>query len=99
MHPQGKDQYDAVLLAEDVILDLRLLRDVLQHSDTYDQFHGVGLAEIAQLGVEPGWEHFQGEYPLVPGSAQQWTDRLCAALTPTFTVLNESRMRAAAERR
>ena len=88
MHPQGKDLYDAVLLAEDTPLDYGVLRDALVHADaSYYRVNSLGLSDLAELEVAVGWDHFRGEYPFVTGTADDWLLRLCLALEPTFTLL------------
>ena len=99
MHPQGKDLYDAVLLAEDTPLRYSVLRDAYNEADSYepDEYidpevyrvsRPLALADLTELCVEPGWDHFQGEYPSVEGSADDWKLRLCLALEPTFSLLD-----------
>ncbi|MGI5378823.1 nucleotidyl transferase AbiEii/AbiGii toxin family protein [Streptomyces sp. CA-251387] len=73
---QGKDLYDAVLLAESrgMRLPARLLRTVFP----------PGMAPptgdlVRSWSVE--WESFRAEHPAVQGSAEEWLDRLCRALT------------------
>lgn len=80
---QGKDLYDAVLLAEDrrTSLSTDLLEDVLSGGDARgfhpDQVHRWSVA----------WEKFQAEYPWVQGSAKEWLSRLSGALTSMFTAV------------
>ncbi|WP_214108629.1 nucleotidyl transferase AbiEii/AbiGii toxin family protein [Acrocarpospora catenulata] len=71
MHAQGKDLYDAVLLAERVTLPPDLLTEVLD-GEPFD----AGM--IRGLGTE--WEEFRAEYPQVPGDQFYWRDRLADAL-------------------
>lgn len=72
---QGKDLYDAVLLAETrgMRLPARLLRTVFPP--------GVAppMGEVVRAwSVE--WESFRAEHTAVRGSAEVWLDRLCRAL-------------------
>lgn len=87
MHPQGKDLYDAVLLAEDTRLEYAVLRGALADADEHFRARPIGLASFAELGIDLGWDHFQREYPNIQGSAEDWLRRLAAALEPTFTQL------------
>lgn len=80
---QGKDLYDAVLLAEaeGVSLSPRLLRKVLRRSlgggaDDLDP------AAMARWRIE--WNGFRAEHPWIQGSAEDWLGRLVRALTPVF---------------
>ncbi|MFI7409690.1 nucleotidyl transferase AbiEii/AbiGii toxin family protein [Streptomyces sp. NPDC049627] len=73
---QGKDLYDAVLLAETrgIRLSPRLLRTVFPP--------GVAAptgAVVRSWSVD--WESFRAGHPAVRGTAEEWLDRLCRALT------------------
>ncbi|GIG85976.1 nucleotidyl transferase AbiEii/AbiGii toxin family protein [Plantactinospora endophytica] len=77
MYPQGKDLYDAVLLAEHTTVDLALVRTLMRpelaaEADTFD-------AETV-LGWDVDWRNFVDEYPGITGTAEQWTRRLALAL-------------------
>ncbi|HTJ66365.1 MAG TPA: nucleotidyl transferase AbiEii/AbiGii toxin family protein [Actinospica sp.] len=87
-HPQGKDLYDAVLLAEDTPLSYHVLRAALTETD--ERFRGfvITVSELADLDIDDGWDHFRREYPSIEGSAEDWLQRLCTALKPTFTLLD-----------
>ncbi|MBO1334588.1 nucleotidyl transferase AbiEii/AbiGii toxin family protein [Streptomyces sp. VRA16 Mangrove soil] len=83
IHPQGKDLYDAVLLAERATPSF----DVLQRAFVLagDELLRPGgrwwLAELAEC-ADVGWEHFQGEYPQVTGEVDEYVGRLRAVLEP-----------------
>jgi len=81
MYPQGKDLYDAVLLAEQVCLPRDLLMRVLEPSRRRS-LTPFGPASIRGWHVD--WENFQREYPTVPGTALDWQARLVHALESTF---------------
>ncbi|MGW5057323.1 nucleotidyl transferase AbiEii/AbiGii toxin family protein [Streptomyces sp. NPDC004096] len=83
MHPQGKDLYDAVLLAEHTPLRDELLRHVFLDAGP-DGCRPVGLREIAGLKGCVEWEHFIAEYPDITEGVADFVDRLVAALAPTF---------------
>jgi hypothetical protein len=81
MYPQGKDLYDAVLLAERWTVPLDLVRRVLS----------VELGELATdftarsvLKWDVDWDNFIDEYPEMAGTAQDWQLRLAQALTRSF---------------
>ncbi|MFD1938868.1 nucleotidyl transferase AbiEii/AbiGii toxin family protein [Nonomuraea mangrovi] len=83
MWPQGKDLYDAVLLAERVTLAPGLLRPMLVEA--------LGEAEAAAFDADAvrslemvDWAEFHAEYPQVRGSATTWLERLARALGPSF---------------
>jgi hypothetical protein len=83
MYPQGKDLYDATLLAENTHLSLDLLKLVLQ---SYDWRPRSGeLSSDFPLRWEVDWENFKLEYPWVEGMAEDWKARLTEALKPTFS--------------
>jgi hypothetical protein len=81
-HPQGKDLYDAVLLAESTPLSGWLLREAFVASDSHYARHPITATNITGLDVE--WREFRKEYPNIPGDAQDHIGRLAAALRPTF---------------
>lgn len=80
-HPQGKDLYDATLLADQVWLP----PDLLERT-----FRCAGAALPSDLSFDfplywqVDWDNFQLEYPNVPGIAREWQIRLAEALKPTF---------------
>ncbi|PQO43219.1 hypothetical protein C5Y93_26325 [Blastopirellula marina] len=90
MHASGKDLYDAVLLAEFVPLDARLLKRTFEHTDDPlgRDFATFTPRNVRDWYVE--WEHFQQEYPLVQGTGAEWKDRLVQALGPVWQQLGES---------
>ncbi|MFB6519886.1 nucleotidyl transferase AbiEii/AbiGii toxin family protein [Streptomyces sp. NPDC056401] len=85
-HPQGKDLYDAVLLAEAFALPYELLDQVFRLAPEQPLPNpGVTLEDIAAYGnVGHEWHHFAAEYPQVPGSEEEYARRLLVALAPTF---------------
>ncbi|MGW4897686.1 nucleotidyl transferase AbiEii/AbiGii toxin family protein [Kitasatospora sp. NPDC004240] len=84
VHPQGKDLYDAVLLAESCHLRYEVLRDAFLAAEPHYALRPVRPATITDLvnGVE--WEHFAQEYPDIPGTAVEYAERLATALAHTF---------------
>ncbi|MFD8632525.1 nucleotidyl transferase AbiEii/AbiGii toxin family protein [Streptomyces sp. NPDC059533] len=90
-HPQGKDLYDAVLLAEHCHLPNALLQEVFRDAGEWPHPNAdVGPEHIAHLipdgyvGAE--WEHFEAEYPHLAGPGEEaFVGRLVDALRPTFT--------------
>ncbi|WP_205647930.1 nucleotidyl transferase AbiEii/AbiGii toxin family protein [Actinomadura rubteroloni] len=83
MYPQGKDLYDALLLAGDTPLDFRLLADVLVAADPTHVRRLPTLDDVKRLRVD--WPEFQKEHPELPGTETDAHQRLIHALTPTFT--------------
>ncbi|SCF91023.1 Nucleotidyl transferase AbiEii toxin, Type IV TA system [Streptomyces sp. Ncost-T10-10d] len=81
---QGKDLYDAVLLAEDrrTSLSRSLLEDVLSGGYGHTDANGFDPDLVHQWPM--AWGKFQTEYPWVQGSAAEWLSRLSAALTSMF---------------
>lgn len=84
MHPQGKDLYDATLLAEKFPVSRLLLARVLG-----DDVHAKKLVAdpfvLLQMTVE--WEHLVAELPLCEGSELSWKTRLAEALARGFEAL------------
>ncbi|WP_338702785.1 nucleotidyl transferase AbiEii/AbiGii toxin family protein [Streptomyces sp. Q6] len=83
IHPQGKDLYDAVLLAERGAPSLDVLRRafVLAGDEMLRPGGRWWLTEIAEC-ADTGWEHFRSEYPHVTGEVGEYVDRLRAVLEP-----------------
>lgn len=81
IYPQGKDLYDAALLAEQTHLPLNLLKEILQSSDW--RFNEELTIEFP-LKWEVDWKNFKLEYPWIEGEAREWQARLSSALTSTF---------------
>ena len=80
-YPQGKDLYDAVLLAEHCRLSPALLERALEAGG-----RGGDRAAKADFPMDwrVDWEEFRREYPWVVGEAPDWQARLVRALEPTF---------------
>ncbi|MET9464155.1 nucleotidyl transferase AbiEii/AbiGii toxin family protein [Streptomyces sp. NPDC006544] len=86
MYPQGKDLYDAVLLAESRVLPYPLLVEVFRLSG---EFEDAGGHRPPAPGMFEGlartdWSPFHAEYPGIAGSAESYANRLLEALAPTF---------------
>ncbi|MFB7274624.1 nucleotidyl transferase AbiEii/AbiGii toxin family protein [Streptomyces sp. NPDC056244] len=84
-YPQGKDLYDAVLLAEHTAPEYGLVRDAFVLGG-YEGLRPPGRWWLEPLYAEVGWEHFTADHPWIEGSAQTYTDRLGRALEPFLTV-------------
>ncbi|MFF4126389.1 nucleotidyl transferase AbiEii/AbiGii toxin family protein [Microbispora rosea] len=80
--PQGKDLYDAVLLAERVTLPRDLMHEVLRDALGEREAGDFGPETIRSLEVD--WDEFRAEYPQVIGNPCEWLDRLAWALGPAF---------------
>ncbi|MFJ6566400.1 nucleotidyl transferase AbiEii/AbiGii toxin family protein [Streptomyces sp. NPDC091292] len=86
MHGQGKDLYDAVLLAEHHPLRHSLLHEVFRLTDEWphpdrDEIRASDVEEALRY-VE--WHHFATEYPRFAGEERDFVGRLVRALRPTF---------------
>lgn len=88
---QGKDLYDAVLLAEEegARLPPRLLRRVMRRTTGTEteavdlnpaSFTPVDLSPAALTGWEVDWAGFRAAHPWVTGTAEDWLRRLGRAL-------------------
>ncbi|MGW1374501.1 nucleotidyl transferase AbiEii/AbiGii toxin family protein [Streptomyces sp. NPDC002446] len=104
-HPEGKDLYDAVLLAESTELPFALLREVFRGVDggCYDRYP-VLLQTISE--IERDWSELRKEYPhrietmtSDPYVEHTYVHRLVAALEPTFACDDGSGATAAYQQR
>nr|WSX51969.1 nucleotidyl transferase AbiEii/AbiGii toxin family protein [Streptomyces sp. NBC_00974] len=86
MYPQGKDLYDAVLLAESRTVPYPLLAEVFRLSGEWETGSGHQPPALAVFEgfARTDWSTFHQEYPGIPGSAESYADRLLNALAPTF---------------
>jgi hypothetical protein len=77
MYPQGKDLYDAVLLAEHTTVDRALVRDLIRPElgDFADTFTAESV-----LSWAVDWSNFTDEYEHVTGTRDAWLRRLALAL-------------------
>lgn len=82
MYPQGKDLYDAVLLAERFHLPMDILSETLRRAGEHPPLATIE-AFIGEMSID--WENFRTEYPWVEGTSSAWLARLKTALEPTFT--------------
>ena len=86
MYAQGKDLYDAVLLAERYPLPHELLDEVFRLSGEWPE-HGrerILLADVVDAVGYVEWHHFVMEYPQLADREREFVDRLIRAVTPTF---------------
>ncbi|HSI13524.1 MAG TPA: nucleotidyl transferase AbiEii/AbiGii toxin family protein [Chthoniobacter sp.] len=87
IHPQGKDLYDAVLLAERTTLRSSLLKTVLQDADNWNP---KWISEWFPFDASDGpvdWDNFQKECPWVEGTGEEWVARLQKAIAPVVREL------------
>lgn len=95
--PEGKDLYDAVLLAEtgEVKLPFELLRAVFRHgSDRYYDVHPVLREVLDEAMGYVEWYEFAKDHPHLAGPPdrscesppEDWKGRLIAALAPTYAL-------------
>lgn len=77
-HPQGKDLYDAVLLAEHTGVDLDLVRRLLEPELGAEAASFSAATTLDWHYID--WDNFRDEYPSVTGTAEQWLRRLALAL-------------------
>lgn len=90
-YSQGKDIYDATLLAERVRLPWGLLHAVLMTDEWLRKSGGQYLPHLSLTEGRLEWEDFQREYPHIEGTAEDWQYRLLDALAPTFAEREASR--------
>ena len=82
MYPQGKDLYDAVLLAETVRPPLGVLKSMLAPLIGAQRVNA--LSPDFPMHWQVDWEDFKREYPWVQGDALEWQRRLTRLLAPRF---------------
>ncbi|MFI8274089.1 nucleotidyl transferase AbiEii/AbiGii toxin family protein [Streptomyces sp. NPDC085929] len=80
MYPQGKDLYDAVLLAERCTDPYELIHTVFRESGEYTPLTLEAFSEVKWAD----WDAFRADYPGISGSAASHAERLLTALGPTF---------------
>ncbi|SEG52153.1 Nucleotidyl transferase AbiEii toxin, Type IV TA system [Thermomonospora echinospora] len=89
MHPQAKDVYDAMLLAESpegtTPLDARLLRETLVAADTAYASRPPGIGDLSEAVRSVDWDEFRKEYPDLPIDPDGMHDRLLDRLAGAFT--------------
>ncbi|MEU0082903.1 nucleotidyl transferase AbiEii/AbiGii toxin family protein [Streptomyces sp. NPDC006274] len=85
-YTQGKDLYDAALLAERHPLRYELLHEVFRLSGEwpYPQHEEVGFADVEDALRYVEWHHFAADYPRFADDEELYARRLLAALAPTF---------------
>ncbi|WP_330296286.1 nucleotidyl transferase AbiEii/AbiGii toxin family protein [Streptomyces sp. NBC_00503] len=97
-NPQGKDLYDAVLLAEEYPLSYELLLEVFRAAEAWPMTMGRE-PDLQDVVIEPRvdreWRHFAAEYPHLAGPEQgaDYKERLLAAIYPTFRGRSTERVR------
>lgn len=78
-YPQGKDLYDAVLLAERTAVSLDLVRDLIR-PELGAEADSFTWESVLDLRLYVDWENFRAERPGVEGDAATWLRRLVDAL-------------------
>ncbi|MFE4972904.1 nucleotidyl transferase AbiEii/AbiGii toxin family protein [Kitasatospora sp. NPDC056651] len=91
-HPQGKDLYDAVLLAQSAELPYDLLRQVVTQSEESWSRRPVLPAQITDIYVD--WDEFAKDYPQFAEPVEEYPAQLDARLRPTFAGRGEYALRA-----
>lgn len=86
VYAQGKDLYDATLLAERTQVSADLLLHVL--GDPEPQYGIYPLPPYFPNEAYVDWADFQREYPWVQGDVQDWYLRLAQALPSTLSTRN-----------
>ncbi|MFC5183019.1 nucleotidyl transferase AbiEii/AbiGii toxin family protein [Actinomadura harenae] len=97
-YPEGKDLYDACLLAEHTSLSGELLLKVLELADdsyrngpvTEPGFRESFAANFRECLEYVEWDEFRKDRPNIAESPQPYADRLVEALRPTFDGLRQS---------
>jgi hypothetical protein len=82
-YPQGKDLYDAALLAEQAHRPLETIQRVLEAKAYWKAKPGFSANPSFQWSIdidEIDWENFQLEYPWIEGTANDWQLQLSKLL-------------------
>jgi Nucleotidyl transferase AbiEii toxin, Type IV TA system len=87
-YPQGKDLYDAALLADHTSVDLSLVRSLMR-PELGSEAGDFSAATV--LDWEADWTNFTDEYPNVTGTADEWTTRLALALERSWAEVAPAR--------
>jgi hypothetical protein len=82
-YPQGKDLYDATLLAEQAPVPLALLERTFHLASTQISYRPKINADMP-LNWNVDWDNFKLEYPHVEGDLATWKARLSRALAGTL---------------
>ncbi|WP_405983387.1 nucleotidyl transferase AbiEii/AbiGii toxin family protein [Streptomyces sp. NBC_00872] len=85
VHPQGKDLYDAVLLAEHAPPEYTLVRDTFVLTG-YEGLRPASREWLDSLSVDVGWEHFVADHPWAEQTPRSCAERLGRALEPFLAV-------------
>ncbi|MFF4252022.1 nucleotidyl transferase AbiEii/AbiGii toxin family protein [Streptomyces sp. NPDC001663] len=91
MYAQGKDLYDAVLLAERYPLSYELLHEVFRLADEWPNSYRENLLpeDLVEALIHVEWNHFADEYPQFGGKEREYAERLVQAVAPTFAGRSE----------
>lgn len=81
IYPQGKDLFDATLLAERFPLPPAVLDETVRLGGSPPL---TGSAAQFLQGEHVDWANFRAEYPRVDGDVKDWLRRLRTAIEPTF---------------
>ena len=82
IHAQGKDLYDAVLLAQNTKLSFELLERVLNNDEWIRQYREITPDLLEEISAD--WPNFKLEYPWIEGEEKQWHLALKQALARTW---------------
>ncbi|MFI9505663.1 nucleotidyl transferase AbiEii/AbiGii toxin family protein [Nocardia sp. NPDC052566] len=82
--PQGKDLYDAVLLAEHCDLPPAVLHAVLSVNDFWYPGSNTRLDLLLDMAQQVDWQTFATDYPLLEDAHEEFAWRLVVAVAPTF---------------
>lgn len=83
MDAQGKDLYDAVLLAESVPLPINTLKAALNRADPWWINREPTAKDLENL--DPDWKAFLTEHTWINGTAENWKTRLIKSVEGTLT--------------
>nr|WP_246564515.1 nucleotidyl transferase AbiEii/AbiGii toxin family protein [Streptomyces roseirectus] len=90
-YSQGKDLYDAVLLAERHPLPYALLHAVFEAGGEWPEYHRkvVLYEDVVEALRYVEWRHFVVEFPRFADAREEFVGRLLRAVAPTFATGSE----------
>ncbi|WP_051468598.1 nucleotidyl transferase AbiEii/AbiGii toxin family protein [Actinomadura oligospora] len=87
IYPEGKDLYDACLLAEHTFVSADLLAKVFELADDSYKEEPIAEASLRESLTYVEWDEFRKDRPNIATTPQPYIDRLMEALRPTFDAL------------
>lgn len=81
-YPQGKDLYDAILLAEETTVDWSLVTRLLARELHEHEAAAFTPARVREWEIDP--DNFHDHPHLIGGDVAEWTEQLAVALERSY---------------